>query len=101
MNEPWAAHLPLDQAPACSHLRLRVDVEFATSGATLWLRGENLDADIDLALRRIPGLTRYRRLDDELLAPIGQSVPVATLPGGAGERAHLERDLRDDPAPFA
>lgn len=46
----------------------------------MWLRGPDLTDEIDAALRRVPGLERFRLLPGDLLAAPGADVPSDRLP---------------------
>src|SRR5262249_23199470 len=82
MNHPWAVQLTTSAAPAAAELRMEAGIEVLEADETLWLRGKSCDERIDLALRRLPGATRYEILSDGQLLPGGRRLPSGRIPGG-------------------
>jgi hypothetical protein len=69
-------------AEAAGALRLRSGIVACESDGDVWLRGEGLSDELDLALRKIPGAQRFHVDGDGVLTPVGRRVPAGTLPGG-------------------
>jgi hypothetical protein len=80
---PWAASIARGRAASCAGLRRWPGLEAAFAGDELWLRGSDLEPDLDRALRQIPGLRRFAQIGDGLLAPVGCLVPTTRLPPAA------------------
>lgn len=81
MNDgPWIARLPYAEAGPAASLRTRADVAAAEAPPWCWLRGDRLDETLDAALRRVPGLERFREVGGGALAPAGRRVPTLRLP---------------------
>jgi len=77
---PWAVRLPLVSAPAAAALRLRAGVTAAEQGEWVWLRGEDLDDELDLELRKLPGAVRYVTGASDTVTEIGRRLPSGELP---------------------
>jgi hypothetical protein len=76
----WAACLLEGRPGDIAALRLFPNVEFAEVGGAYWLRGGKLDADLELELKKIPGLARFDLLPAGRLRPVGSRIPDQTLP---------------------
>ena len=100
VSVPWAVRLPPSSAPAAGALRLRTDVRVAEAGDWLWLRGDQMDAALDLELRKIPGARRYTVNPDGSVTEVGRRLPAADLPRG-GAWPTLSSWLAPRPQPAA
>jgi hypothetical protein len=80
VSTPWAVQLPRSSARAAGALRLRPDVRVVEIGATLWLRGNNLDEALDVELRKLPGARRFTVNPDDTVTEIGRRLPADDLP---------------------
>lgn len=80
LSGPWAARVPAASLLHPGALRLRADVTVCDEGDSVWLRGEFADADLDIALRGLPGAQRHRVDDQGRVVPTGKRVPACTLP---------------------
>ena len=80
MSAPWAVRLPLASLRALGALRLRRDVLVAEVGDSVWLRGDDLDDELDLQLRKLPGARRYTIDAADALTPFGTRLPTDALP---------------------
>jgi hypothetical protein len=81
MSERWAAALPIAHAAHLGRFRLRGGIEVCQQGETLWLSGNDLEA-VDVTLRGLPDLRRFRHLEDGQLVEVDQRVPSGMLPAG-------------------
>jgi hypothetical protein len=77
---PWAVRLPLVSAPAAAALRLRAGIAAAEQDEWMWLRGEDLDDELDLELRKLPGAVRYVTGPTDTVTEIGRRLPSGELP---------------------
>ena len=76
----WVGCVDASEADALAALRLRPGLEVASLANVLWLRGPASDEELDLALRKVPGLRRFAlRADGQLIAD-GARVPEGYLP---------------------
>jgi hypothetical protein len=82
MERAWVVRLDPSGAAALGELRLVEGLEICQTPDGLWLRGDELDEALELALRSLPGGRRYFVLDDGQLVPCGKRVPAARLPQG-------------------
>lgn len=78
----WAVRLDRADARSAAALRLRQGIQVHEDEQGVWLRGEDLDDSLALALRKLPGAIRYTLGDDDRLRPVGRRVPVGVLPRG-------------------
>jgi hypothetical protein len=81
MSERWAAALPIAHAAHLGRFRLRGGIEVCQQGETLWLSGSDLEA-VDVTLRGLPDVRRFRHLPDDQLVEVEQRVPSCMLPAG-------------------
>jgi hypothetical protein len=81
MSERWAAALPIAHAAHLGRFRLRGGIEVCQQGETLWLSGNDLEA-VDVTLRGLPDVRRFRCLQDDQLIELEQRVPSHMLPAG-------------------
>jgi hypothetical protein len=63
-------------------LRTVPGIEANEADDHFWLRGDTLDDDLDLKLRKLPGAVRYTVLPDGQLVARGDRVPKGRLPDG-------------------
>ena len=82
MQPTWAAQLGRREADAAECLRTLPGIEACEAGEHLWLRGDTLDDDLDLKLRKLPGAVRYTVRPDGQLVARGDRVPKGRLPDG-------------------
>ena len=80
MTGPWAARIAVSKATAAAILRLRPNVRAAIVADTLWLRGDNADADLDRLLDFVAPHDRYELDAGDQLRPTGHRLSVSVLP---------------------
>jgi hypothetical protein len=85
----WAACLLTAQIGEFSLLRLFPGIEFAEVGGALWLRGNNLETNLEQELKRIPGLIRFELMASNRLRPVESRISDRVLP------AAIWRPLKD------
>ncbi len=78
----WVACLPSSHVASIGALRLAPGIETHASGESVWLRGCELDKDLDRRLRALPGARRFRVLADGQLLAVGRRVPQGRIPDG-------------------
>lgn len=78
----WAAVLHRDDAGALGALRLRRGVEVCEADERIYLRGQALDDEIALDLRKLPGARRFSVISGDRLVPVGARVPTDRFPDG-------------------
>ncbi|HTL31394.1 MAG TPA: hypothetical protein VL282_19325 [Tepidisphaeraceae bacterium] len=74
--------LPESEANAVASLRLRDGILACRAGGRIWLRGEQLDDDLEQALHRLAPLGRYELKSNNALVPAGNLLPFGQLPDG-------------------
>jgi hypothetical protein len=77
---PWAVRLPLASSSAAAALRLRAGITAAEHEEWLWLRGDDLDEELDLELRKLPGAIRYVTGPADTVTELGRRLPGGELP---------------------
>jgi hypothetical protein len=82
MSDRWAAWLPFREPNPAAGLRLFPGIEVHQSAERFWLRGESLDADLELRLRQLPDALLFDVLPDNQLRRQGSRVPRGWLPEG-------------------
>lgn len=87
MTRAWVAHLPIQAASRCAHLRLVTGLRVAAGDGLLWLHGDDLDDELGLTLRKIAGLHRFDLTAPDRLVPADATVPTVELPELAWESA--------------
>ena len=78
----WSAFIPTDDASQLETLRLMEAVQACACGEGVWLRGDDLNDETDLALRKVSGARRFVQIDERQLVPQGARVPTHLLPEG-------------------
>jgi hypothetical protein len=83
VTQAWALVVPRESAAALARLRQfpRLTVH-ETAAGEIWLRGSELDSELDRQLRLVPGGRRLSVLDDGQTVPEGRQVPLGHLPTG-------------------
>ncbi|MEI8020118.1 MAG: hypothetical protein WCH39_18080 [Schlesneria sp.] len=81
-NSPWTIRLPVEDAEHLGKLRLTHGLSALVDGASVWLRGEYLNEDLNRQIRSIPNAERFRILADQQLTRPDETVPCARLPDG-------------------
>jgi hypothetical protein len=81
MNAPWAARLPLAHGGELLRLWNTPGVEVCAVDGALWLRGADWDERLDRAIRSMLGSERFA-IEDDLLIPLGDALPVDEAPQG-------------------
>jgi hypothetical protein len=76
----WVGCVDASESDALGALRLRPALEIAPLGNVLWLRSPAIDEELDLALRKVPGLRRFALRPDGQLIADGARVPEGYLP---------------------
>jgi hypothetical protein len=94
LSPAWTVSLPRSERYAVGFLRLSAGIEVLETGDSTWLRGPLLDDSLELDLRKLPGATRYRVLEDGHLLQVGSRIPSGTLP--EGEWMPLDRWMRPE-----
>lgn len=77
---PWAASLRSETVANLAPLRLQPGLEVCRDGELVWLRGPHLSAELELELRKVPGLRRFTVEAGGLLREVGHRVPRDLLP---------------------
>ena len=95
----WALRLPAASAHAVGLLRLRPGILVTEAGDWLWLRGDGLDDELDLELRKVPGAVRFTVGDDDAVTEFGRRLPADVLPGS--QWSELSAWLAPFPQPAA
>lgn len=80
---PWAVRLPPGAAASAAALRLRPGISATEDGDWVWLRGDDLDEELDLELRKLPGAVRHLIGDAGAVTEIGRRLPSGELPADA------------------
>ena len=82
---PWTIRLPVEDAEHLGKLRLINGLSILVDGASVWLRGEYLDEDLNRRIRSIPDAERFLIKADQQLTRPDETVPCARLPDGSWE----------------
>ena len=99
MTAAWAIQIPACDATATARVRHLPGIEVCALADVVWLRGDDVDDDIDdesrhdesrhdeqqRLLRTLPAAGTYAVLDDGQLLPRGARVPAGRLPQGPWE----------------
>src|SRR5262249_31263404 len=93
------ARIQASEASAAAFLRLRPGIEALELGDALWLRGNDLDESLELALRSVPGAILYSMLPGGLLRRKERRIPEGKAPEGSW--LLLARSIAADPQPAA
>jgi hypothetical protein len=64
-------------------LRLRPGISATEDGEGLWLRGDDLDEELDFELRKLPGAVRHLVGDADTVTEMGRRLPTGELPADA------------------
>ena len=81
-KSPWTVCLPLEEAEHLGKLRLINGLSILVDGASVWLRGDDLDEELNQRIRSIPNAIRFMIKADRQLTRQGETVPCAQLPDG-------------------
>jgi hypothetical protein len=76
----WAVRLPLEKASSVAPLRLRAGIFVYEEQGELWLAGEELSEELELALRKLPAAQRLSVQQDGRLVPIGDRLAKGQIP---------------------
>lgn len=82
MSQPWALIVKRDSAASLARLRQFPRLAVHEGAAEIWLRGSDLDDELDRQLRLVPGGQRLSVLDDGQTIPESRQVPLGHLPAG-------------------
>ena len=105
---PWAVRLCPGGAASAALSPPAPGISATEDGEWLWLRGDDLDEELDLELRKLPGAVRHLVGDADTVTEIGRRLPTGELPadgalGAAGVvgggQAPAGRPLRDAAGP--
>ena len=98
---PWTVCLPADEAEHLGKLRLINGLSILVDGASVWVRGEYLDDELNQRIRSIPNAERFIIQADRQLTRPGETVPSAQLPDGYWQPLRSWLSLKMPVAGFA
>lgn len=82
MSHTWAIRLAAEHAVQLGSLRRTPGLEVCTSDEAVWVRGRQIEDQLERILRTLPA-QRFTVLDDGQLLPAGRRVPDGQLPQAA------------------
>jgi len=83
VSQQWALIVPRASAASLARLRQIPRLAVHEGASELWLRGGDLDDELDRQLRLVPGGRRMTVLEDGQTIPPGRQVPLGYLPAGS------------------
>jgi len=101
MSGRWVAEMARDEAEALGALRTTAGVEACDVSGAIWLRGRDLDDELQAQILKVPGIRLYDMLDDGRLRERGRRIPEGHPPAGPWVRLSAGMEVEVPPAAYA